>query len=90
MMNVTWSAVVLVLCVGTLLGAGVAFWKARTWHDVLHFILLGVFGCAAGQGVAAVVPGHLVRVGVVDIGYGVLSAAILLYGGSWITDRGRT
>ena len=88
MMLVTWPGIVLVLLVGTLLGAGVAFWKARTWRDVARFVILGILGFALGQGLTAIAPFPLGNIGGVNIVYGSLSAGVILYlGVRWAVFR---
>ncbi|NPA91994.1 MAG: hypothetical protein GXO55_11225 [Chloroflexi bacterium] len=79
MIDVTWPGLVLVLLFGTAMGAGVAFWKARTVREVGWFILLGVLGFLVGQLLATLAPIRLFRIGVVQLEYGILGAIIFLF-----------
>ncbi len=90
MIEIAWPGVVLVILLGVLMGAGMAFFRARSFKELGQFLLLGVLGVGLGQVVSAFMPIHLFQIGVVDIEYGIGTAALLLYiQEQWNSRRGR-
>jgi len=84
MIEITWPGAILVVLLGVLMGAGMAFFRARTWKALARFLALGIAGVVIGQVIAAYVPIHLFHIGVVDIEYGIGMAALFLYmKGQW-------
>ncbi len=70
--------VVLSLLVGGLLGAGVAFFRARTVRDVFHLVALGMAGFVLGQVGQIVWQTPWLRIGTVDLGLGTIGVLLVL------------
>ncbi len=74
---ITGPGLVFMVVLGALLGAIVAFFRARVVREVFVYVGLGVVGFALGQILQAGVPLHLLQVGVVNVEEGILGAVAL-------------
>ncbi len=89
MIEITWPGIVLVVLLGTLMGAGAAFFKARTLREMPKFWALGVGGFILGQVLSVYAPVHLFEIGVVHVEYGILVAALVFYLDDWWEHKGK-
>ncbi len=78
-MSVTWPGIVLVVLLGTLIGAGTAFFRARVLRDIPPMIGVSILGFAGGQLVGDWFPLPFMQIGVVNIATGTAGALLALY-----------
>ena len=75
----SWPGVVLMLMLGVLAGAVLAFFRARVLRDVARYLFVGVVGFAAGQAVAWLKPLSVFEIGIVNVAYGILGVAVVAF-----------
>lgn len=75
----SWPGVVLMLMLGMLAGAVLAFFRARVMRDVARYMAVGMVGFVLGQGLSWLRPLNLLEIGIVNVAYGVLGVAAVAF-----------
>ena len=75
----SWPGIVLMLMLGVLAGAVLAFFRARVMRDVARYMLVGIFGFALGQGLSWLRPLGPFEIGIVNVAYGILGVAVVAF-----------
>ncbi len=75
----SWPGLLLVLLLGLLAGAVLAFFRARVISDVGRYLIVGIVGFAGGQVLSLLRPIASLEIGIVNVAYGIIGVMVASY-----------
>lgn len=75
----SWPGLVLMVLLGIMAGAVLAFFRARVVADVGRYLLVGVIGFVGGQALSLLRPIPPFEIGIVNVLYGILGVTVVSF-----------